>query len=295
MVNSNPDGSFRFDRVPAGTRWIVAYRPGDSSVYDSEAISLTGGQTLDVQLIPDSSGRMNFESPVPFGQRIYYRFSSTAIQWTTLNFDAPVEVYKTSGFCTGIPLVDGFDVAPTSGRLAILNYQEGCGVGDAEHRGLYVADKDGRGLRLLVDMMADASWSETSVPQGVFWSPDERFIALDALYGGNPVIVVFDASSGAYLGGVAYPGTWQDTYGLSLFGWSPDGRWLLYLLHRYRTAEPTKRILAKIPVATDGSLDVQGIVGLLDDPQIEAATWARNEGPSLSQRLYLPSFLKSNY
>ena len=288
MVNSNPDGSFRFDHVPAGTRWIVAYRPGDSSVYDAEAISLTGGQTLDVQLIPDSSGRMSFEYPVRFGDRIYYRFSSTAIQWTTLNFAPPVEVYKTSGFCTGIPLVDGFDVSPTSGRLAILNYQEGCGAGDAEHRGLYVADKDGRGLRLLVDMMADANWSETSVSQGVFWSPDERFIALDALYGGNPVIVVFDARSGAYLGGVAYPGTWQDTYGLSLLGWSPDGRWLLYLLHHYRTAQPTERILAKMPVAADGSVNVQGIVGLLDDPNIEAATWARDEGASLSRRLYLP-------
>ncbi|NOX63098.1 MAG: hypothetical protein GXP42_14325 [Chloroflexi bacterium] len=290
-VNSNPDGSFRFDNVPQGPRWIVAYRPGDSSIYDAQSISVTPGATLDVQLVPDSSARMNFEYPVRFGDRIYYRFSSTAIQWTTLDFDAPVEVYKTAGFCTGVPMVDGFDAAPSSGRLAILNYQEGCGVTDTEHRGLYLADKDGGNLRLLVDMMADASWSETGVPQGVFWSPDERFIALNALYAGNPVIAVFDANSGAFLSGVTYPATWEDTYGLDFFGWSPDGRWLLYLVHRYRIAEPEQRILAKIPVATDGALDVQSIVGLLDDPNIEAATWAAASHESPSSRVFLPKLI----
>ena len=290
-TNSNPDGSFRFDNVPQGPRWIVAYRPGNSSVYDAQSISVTPGGSLDVQLVPDTSGRMEFEYPAVWGGRIYYRYESTAIQWTTLDFAAPVEVYKTSGFCTGLPTVDGFDAAPSSGRLAILNYQEGCGAGDTEHQGLYVADRDGGNLRLLVNMMADSNWSETGVPQGVFWSPDERFIALNAIYAGNPVIAVFDAAAGAFLGGVSYPATWEDTYGLDLFGWSPDGRWLLYLVHRYRIAEPEQRILAKIPVATNGAPDIQGVVGLLQDPNIESATWGRVESAPSSQRVYLPSIL----
>ncbi|RME84993.1 MAG: hypothetical protein D6775_04040, partial [Caldilineae bacterium] len=272
-TNSNPDGSFRFDNVPQGPRWIVAYRPGNSSIYDAESISVTPGNTLDVQLVPDTSGRMEFEYPARWGDRIYYRYKSTAIQWTTLDFAAPVEVYKTSGFCTGIPTVDGFDVAPSSGTLAILNLQRGCGVGDTEHQGLYLADKDGGNLRLLVNMLADYNCSDTGVPEGVFWSPDERFIAFNALYAGNAVIVVFDASTGAYLGGVSYAATWDDTYGLDLFGWSPDGRWLLYLVHRYRIAEPEQRTLAKIPVAANGALDLQGIVGLVNNPDIAAATW----------------------
>ena len=288
MVNSNPDGSFRFDDVPTGVRWIVAYRPGDSSVFDAQSINVIAGVTTQVQLVPDSTQRMNFEFPAAFGSRIYYRFSSTAIQWTTLDFAAPVEVYQTSGFCTGIPTVDGFDVAPTSGRLAILNYQEGCGVGDTEHQGLYLADKDGGNLQLLVDMMADYNWSDTGVPQGVYWSPDERRIAFNAMYAGNPVIVVFDATSGAYLGGVSYPATWDTTYGLYLYGWSPDGGWLLYLVEVYQIAQPAQKALVKIRVNPDGSLDLGAIQELLSDPNISGATWGRLSAAPQQRRVHLP-------
>jgi len=287
-TNTTPDGSFRFDHVPIGPRWVVAYRPGNSNVYDAESLSVVAGTATNVQLVPDSTLRMNFEHPALLGSRIYYRFSSASIQWTTLDFAAPVEVYKTSGFCTGVPTVDGFDVAPTSGRLAILNYQQGCGVGDTAHRGLYLADKDGNHLQLLVDMLANYNWSDTGVPQGVYWSPDERRIAINAMYAGNPVIVVFDAASGAYLGGVSYPATWDTTYGLYLYGWSPDGGWLLYLVEVHQVAKPTQRALVKIRVNSDGSVDLDAIEQLLRDPNISGATWARLGPAPRQRRVYLP-------
>ena len=284
MVYSAADGSFAFQNVPPGVRWLVAYRPA-LDAWDSTTVSVVAGvDNTGLTLVPNSSYRMNFEFPVAYGDRIYYRFTSTKIQWTDLNFSAQHDVYTSpADSCTGIPSVDAFDVGPVSGKIAIYDYQEGCGVGNSNHNGIYVTDKDGNNKQTLVDLLNSTGWSGSPVAE-VFWSPDESYIAFDAYYNGNPTIAVVDAN-GTYLVSVVYPATSGETYGLDLYGWSPDGKWLLYVVHIYRIAEPEQRALVKIAVDDSGVPDTNNIVLLLNDPSIAGATWGRLVK---ANRTYLP-------
>ncbi len=284
MVYSAADGSFAFQNVPPGVRWLVAYRPA-LDAWDSTSVNVVSGvDNTGLTLTPDSSYRMNFEFPVAYGDRVYYRLDSTRIQWTDPGFSAQHDVYTSpADSCTGIPTVDAFDVGPVTGKVAVYDYQEGCGVGNSNHNGIYTVDKDGNNKQLLVDMLNSAGWGGSTAAE-VFWSPDESYIALDAYYNGDPVIVVFNAG-GTYLGGVAYPPTAEDTYGLDLYGWSPDGRWLLYLVHTYRIAGSEQRTLVKMAVNDSGVPDTNNIVALLSDPSIRSATWGN---VAKANRIYLP-------
>jgi hypothetical protein len=270
MIYSGADGRFLFEAVPIGTRWLLAYRGLGEDVFDAQAVSVTAGITTQAMLSPDTDYRMEFGRPVPFEDRIYHVFAPHKIQWTTAGFTPPKEVYVNSGYGTGIPDIDGFDVAPSTGRLAIVNYREGCGAGDILHRGVYLADKDGNGVQLLVDMMADWNWCGAGE---IFWSPDERRLAAKACYKQNyqwfTYLVVFDATSGATLGAVCFPQNYT-LYNLNLHGWSPDGCWLLYSCW---LNDVTTGVLAKVPVNTDGSLNPVGAVALLSNTHISGATW----------------------
>jgi len=286
MIYSGADGRFRFDNVPTGTRWILAYRSMGEDVFDSQAISVNAGLTTDVVLTPSSNTRMEFSHPAPFGNRVYYIFWPNKIQWTTTDFASPVEVYSTSGLCDGIANVDGFDVAPTTGRLAIVNYQTGCGLSDTEHQGVYLADKDGHNLRLLVNMMSDQNWCGA---QEIFWSPDESKLAVKACYQWYTFLVIFDASNGNLLGSVYFNDQSYTLYNVTLHGWSPGGDWLLYSFWLNDLATGT---LAKMPVKADGSLDAANAVALLSSTRIDGATWGTTNGPSSTQRLFIPFVVK---
>jgi hypothetical protein len=56
MIYSGADGRFRFDNVPTGTRWILAYRSSGDDVFDSQPLTVNAGLTTDVVLTPTSSG-----------------------------------------------------------------------------------------------------------------------------------------------------------------------------------------------------------------------------------------------
>ncbi len=290
MVYSAVDGSFAFHNVPPGARWLMAYRP-TLDAWDSTTVNVVSGvDNTGLTLTPDSTARMNFEHPVAYGDRIYYRFTNTKIQWTDLNFSAQHDIYTSQAdLCTGVPSVDAFDVGSLSGKIAIYDYQEGCGVGNNNHNGIYVTDEDGNNKQLLVDLLNSTGWSGSLVAE-VFWSPDESYLAFDAYYNGNPVIAVVDAG-GTYLGGVTYPATSDETYGLDLYGWSPDGKWLLYVLHTYRTAEPEQRALLKIAVNESGAPDTNNIVPLLNDPAIAGATWGQL---AEANRIYVPLVVRNH-
>ncbi len=290
MIYSGADGRFRFDNVPTGTRWLVAYRSMGEDVFAALVVSVLAGSTTPATLSPDTGYRMEFGWPILFGDRVYHVLSPHKIQWTSAGFTPPVEVYVNTGSCTGIPDIDGFDVAPSTGRLAIVNYQEGCGAGDTMHRGVYLADKDGNDVRLLVDMMADWNWCGASE---IFWSPDESRLAVKACYKQQyqwfTYLVVFDASGGATLGAVYFPQQYT-LYNVSLHGWRPDGRWLLYSswLNDVSTGA-----LAKLPVNSDGSLNPAGAVTLLGNTAINGATWGLlNPQAAGGRGAYLPLITK---
>lgn len=277
MLYSQPDGSFRFDNVPVGARWIVAYKPGDTP-FDSEAITVVAGSTVQVDLVPVSDYRTSFQSPALWGSRVYHLLDTTSIAWTDLAFSTHPTVYTTpADSCIGVPDVDAFDVARTSGRLVIVDYQEGCGAGNTNHLGLYTADKDGNNLQLLVDMMADPNWQD-SLHEEVFWSPDETKIAFKTRYNGYDCLMVFGAD-GSFKGSICAN---QSSDTLSLHGWSPDGNWLLYSIF---PGDPAQTTLSKIRVNDDGSFDPISIVNLLVNVRLSGATWGNL---SAEYKVFLP-------
>lgn len=267
LVYSGADGSFRFDSVPRGSRWIVAYRPGDANVSEAREITVVSGTTQDVHLAPDSSYRSNLENPIPFGSRVYHTMDAMQIQWTDLQTTAYKVVYKTSGLCTGTPLVDGYDVGRITGKLAIADYQTGC----TGHEGIYVADKDGSGLKNLANMKGDFNWCGVD---DVFWSPNEKRLAINGCYSWYSGIHVLDASNGRVLGSAFFNNQSYNLVNVTLHGWSPDGNWLLFSSY---LGDPATGVLQKIKVNADGTLDTGSIVTILSGKKISGATWATRE------------------
>jgi len=281
---SEVDGSFRFENVPEGQRWIVAYEPGNSGQFDAEGILVSSVSPWTANLVPGSDAWMEFQSPIRYGDRIYHTLGINQIQWTDVNASTYVNVYTVSGSCS-IPDVDGFDVAPTSGKLAIMDYGTGCST----NRGLYIADKDGNSPQLLVDMKATgAGWCGA---QEVFWSPDESKVAFKTCYdfgsgvGWQTNIFIHNAADGAYLGGLTFTSTSYTLYNVTFHGWSPDGSWLLYSYW----LDPASTNLEKVRINSDGSVDNTSFASVLAGVHLGGATWGNLKEP---YRVYLPLVLR---
>ncbi len=281
VYSSSADGSFTFNNVPPGGRWLVAYRPG-LDAWDSTSVNVVSGvDNTGLTLTPDSTDRMNFEYPVAYGDRIYYRFTSTKIQWTDLNFSAQHTVYTSSvAGCVSLSNVKAFDVAPSSGKLAIFDYH---GDSCSDNVGIYVADKDGNNKQTLLNMWNDYNWNEP-LESNIFWSPDENLIAFKGSYNWYQCLVVYGAD-GSFKGWACANDT---STTLTLHGWSPDGNWLLYSAY---ASDPAQTTLYKIAVKTDGSPDVNNIVSLLANQPIKGATWGRLAEAS---RVYVPLVVRSH-
>jgi hypothetical protein len=261
LTYSDPDGSFRFEDVPEGVRWIVAYKPGDTPC-DSLAISVAAGVTHTVNLTPYSDYRMSFERPILHRERLYHVLGPHELRWIQPGDSTPTIVYTATGSGVGIPAVGGFDVAPSSGRLVIVDYLEGCPT----NRGLYLADGDGKDLRLLVDMKADFNWCGAGE---VFWSPDETRLALKGCYNWQTGLMVFDLASGSFLGWIYFDKRYT-LYNVELHGWSPHGEWLLC---SYWLEQPGATVLSKVKVDAAGSPDPSTATNLLSGVAVSGATW----------------------
>ncbi len=280
---SKADGSFRFENVPEGKRWIVAYDPGNTTAFDAEEILVTQGAPWTSKLVPGSDSFIEFQYPVIYGDRIYHTLDFNRIEYTDVNVSSLTTVYQIAGTCT-LPRINGFDVGSQSGKLAIMDYATGCPT----NKGLYTADKDGHNVKLLIDMKATGSnWCGAGE---VYWSPDESKVAFKACYdfgaGWQTHLYVYNAT-GSYLGGITFTDTKYTLVNVTLHGWSPDGDKLLY---SYWT-DPTKTTLDKITVKNDGSLDGTSIVHLLTDVKLSGATWGRLKE---TYPIYLPLALRNH-
>lgn len=264
MVYSKSDGSFNFDKVPEGKRYIVAYRPG-TTVFDSQLVFAARGAPVIVDLIPNSDYRWNFTRPVLSYGRIYHISGINTLQWQKPGTDKFAKVYTATGSCTGLSDIDGFDTSPKNGWLAIMDYQEGCPT----NRGLYVADGNGGGLRLLLDLKSNNACSGAGE---VFWSPDESKIAIKIVYNWQVGIFVIDVRNGGVLGYIAAANTNFNLYNTHLYGWSPDGRWLLYSQY---LKDPSQAFLFKVRVTSAGAIDQKSVVTLLSNVRLSGATWGR--------------------
>jgi Tol biopolymer transport system component len=156
-------------------------------------------------------------------------------------------------------------VAPFSGRLAIMDYQTGC----TTNRGLYIADAKGKQLSLLVDMKANQNWGGGGE---VFWSPDESKIAMKATYNFQVCLFVFDVRTGVSLGYICAPNTNYNLYNTFLYGWSPDGQWLLYSQY---LNNPAQAFLFKVKVTLQGMIDSKSVTTLLSGIALSGATWGK--------------------
>jgi hypothetical protein len=285
MQNTDANGAFRFESVPEGKRSITAYESLASSTYDTQEVTVVAGATWTANLVPayDVGYLMEFQHPAfsPSGDRIYHTLGINKVQWTDVNALAYTQVYAVSGICYDVD-VDGFDVAPTSGKLAIMDFGTGCDT----NRGLYTADKDGNNVQLLVDMKADPNWSGG---KGVFWSPDESKLAFLSEYSYFVCLTVY-SSAGSFQGWACL-GTQQHEYNLinvDLHGWSPDGGWLLF---SYWKDDAAKVTLSKVKVDADGSVDTNE-VKLLTDTYLGGATWGNLTAAGGGHKIYLPLIVR---
>ncbi|MBN1483361.1 MAG: carboxypeptidase regulatory-like domain-containing protein [Chloroflexia bacterium] len=261
MRYADADGRFVFERVPEGERWLVAYRPG-STAFDAQMVPVVAGTTFELELAPRSDYRSNFEHPLFHQGRLYYRQDALSLQWARPKSTTVTEVYRAAGGGSGLPLVGGFDLASHSGRLAIVDYVEGCPT----NRGLYLADLDGNNISLFLDMKADFNWCGA---QEVFWSPDERRLALKACYNWATYLLVYDAAAAAPLGSIYFDPNYT-IHNVALHGWSPDGRWLLC---SHWLGRPAAAVLSRVPVGADGSINPAGVQHLLQQVNLCGATW----------------------
>ncbi|WP_027186423.1 InlB B-repeat-containing protein [Desulfovibrio inopinatus] len=268
---SQSDGSFEFTNVPPGERWLMAYRPGDSTVFDSQAVSVAAGAPVVATLIPNTTLKSNFQNPVPYSDRLYFILSSTSVQWITPGQNTAHTVYTATGSCSGIPDIDGMDVNPIDGTVAVADYQTGC----TTNAGIYTMDKDGANPTLRVDMKSDTNWCGVS---DVAFSPDGTRLAVVGCYNFSTNLIIYDTSSWAILGYVTFSDSAYTIYNTSIYGFSPSGDWLLYSAY---TTDPALGMLAKIKVNTDGSIDSTQNQSLVHNVPIAGATWATlSNGPT---------------
>ena len=279
---SEADGSFRFENVPEGKRWIVAYEPGDATSFDAEEIFVANGAPWTVNLVPGSDADMEFQYPAIYGDRIYHTLGFSSIEYTDVNASSFTTVYQVSGTCS-FPHVGGFDVGSQTGKLAIMDYATGCPT----NRGIYTADKDGNNLQLLVDMKETGfNWCGGGE---VYWSPDESKVAFEACYdfgsGWQTHLFVYDATTGVWLGTITFTDTNYTLVNVTLHGWNPGGDGLLY---SYWLTDQANTTLDKITVNSDGSLVTGSITSLLTNVNLNGATWGELSASGGGYKIYLP-------
>ncbi len=268
MVYSQADGSFVFKNVPDGIRYIVALRPG-SNVYDAITVNVGAGGISGIQLKPDQDYRTGFSKPLKVGDRIYYKFSPKTIGYTDIyanSFNEVFDIAKTTSGCSGFLDIKGFDTGKKTGRVAIMDYIEGCQT----NRGLYLIDGNGNNYTLIVDMKSDYNWNGGT---DVSWSPDERFIAFIASYNWVTYLMIMNMSTGQIVGNMPF-GNQYTLYNVKLYSWSPDGAWILFSY-----GQNNSWYLAKIEV-NNGMLNTQNIVPLLNNVNIQSACWAELTPPT---------------
>ena len=280
-INTDGAGSFTFTNVPAGVRWLVAYNT-TLDVFEARAINVvTNLNTTGLILVPNTSSRMNFERPVPYGNRIYHIGNSGLdIDWTDVDFAGPTTTYTSPGdACTGIPTVDAFDVS-SSGKIVVYDYQTGCGGGNFNHVGLYTMNNDGSNKQILLNMLSDPDWDSPILPVEIFWSPDETKIAVKAGYANFDRLLVYDTNGTLLSFGTANTATEVVT----LYGWSPDGTALLFSEY---DGDPSQAKLRTIVVNGDGTLGAD--TTLLNNQPISGATWGNL---LVKQNVYLPLVIR---
>ncbi len=278
IVSSDDNGQFRFDNVPSGAHFIIAYRPDTLSVYASSLLFVSSVGTTNITLTPDQGNKLSIHSPVSFENRLYF-ILGYELDWLDINGNSREDYYKkvysslSNSQCIGIPDI-GFDVAPRSGRLLIMDYIDGC----PSNRGVYLADKDGNNVQLLLDFKAENSPLHLSGlgENELFWSPDESKIALESTlnpdffgYDFGAVIAVLDANRGEILSIIPFNKN-ITTVNLEFHGWSPKGDALL--MSSWTDSVETGE-LVRVPVDAQGIANTEAATSLINGRNICGATW----------------------
>ena len=265
---SDANGYFKFDNVPQGHRWVTGYKPA-TLIYKSQPVFVTANLTSEIILVPESDYKSRFEMPTEYNNSIYYRENNLELYKRDLNGENRTKVFTT----VGLDGIGGFDIANQDGQIIISDYR----TGTSEQRGLYTCDKNGNNLSLFLDFKQDNNWDAIGE---VFWSPDKSKIAVKASYNYYTYFVIIDANTKNILGTVYFDQNYT-IYNVDLYGWSPDGKWLLY---SNWIDKPTLSTLAKIKVGENGSINPNDNVNLLVNKNITSACWINiNNTNSITQ------------
>ncbi len=287
MVATDANGAFRFNNVPAGVRYITAYQPSYSH-YGFDSVNVVAGLTYGpVTLTPQTQltgTKARYSDPIPFKDRIYYKFAvggsyAQDIQYTDITGNSEIDVYHTDmDGC--FAHVQGYDVGPLTGQLLIVNFATGCSTNQQYHNGIYTVDKDGNNLQYIYNMTGDGWDTLLTSSFKIFWDYNETHFAVqgeDASH--KDRITIYTNSQGFWWksGDVVADNTNQKLF---LYGWSPDGKWILYAQDD-GNASPMK--LKKIKVKEDGSFDLTSDTTVVTTGgTFTGGTWSRELAASSS-------------
>lgn len=260
-TQSKQDGSFVFEKVPIGERWVMAYQQGRQE-FASAFITVKNSSVTNTALIFADHKRVNYQFPKTYQKRLYYLAGTNSVHFTTDSGKTFTNVYTSKGDCPSSD-VDGYDIAPRTGKLLFMDYQSGCNT----NRGLYISDENGGKLQLAIDMKLDPGWCGG---KDVFWSPDESKVAFTACYRGKTCIYVYSTSTAQPLGFICAPDSRYTLNNTKLYGWNPGGNRLLYSMH---TNNPAQNTLSTVTVMPDGKLDINSIRNILTNVPLSGASW----------------------
>ena len=296
LVATDAHGEFRVENVPVGPRFIMAYTPS-YAYYGYATVNVVAGLTYGpVTLTPQTKlvgTKAKYSEPIPFADRIYHKFQiggsfAQDIKYTDLSGNTYTTVYHTD-MDACFASVQGYDVGPLTGDILVANFATGCWVppGQPEnpyHNGIYIMDKDGNNPYLLHNMNADG-WDTSFLTANsfkIFWSPDEsRFAVQGEIKDGGVTkdrIAIYSISQGiVWISGDVK--TDNGTQKIFCYGWSPDGKWILYAQH---DGNPSQMQLNKIRVKDDGSFDLTTNTTILTGGPFIGGTWGKSPASSSS-------------
>ena len=159
---------------------------------------------------------------------------------------------------------DGSLIAFTSDREAYLSTEDDITSG---YFGVYIMEADGNNVRRVAP-------SVYVLPRRVEWSPDGQWLAFTAHAwheGGGLYTVSVDGTQLNNLG-EAFPDAWNTAFGINHYfhptpAWSPDGRWLAYII---ATDFESRAIVISDPKGTE----TREIVRTPSKTQIGSLSWS---------------------
>lgn len=214
-VTADTWGRFRFDTVPVGDQYVIAYDP--TILYDGEdfgfmPVTVYPGMTSpgDVTLTWDWDNQQGVKEAAWISSGTEVLFIDNAGGANRIRPDGG-GLADLVALPQGVSRFTGIASHPADGRVLLMT---DVWWGDEALKGIWICNADGTGMRQIVE---DRSYTKKSL----HWAPDGEMFGyatqVQNQQGQSVEGVLFYAADGAFSGGIALDEGWYAEFG----GWDP--------------------------------------------------------------------------